>query len=166
MQQLSNQEIFELKSRIDQIHQLLASRADTAEPPPGDHRQGAGDDMSRAVLIDQLSFNIQIRRLRKNHFGTAQMSGPIWDMMLDLMLASTHSRSLSASDLAAGADVPLSSGLRMIAALERLGLVRRSIDERDRRRSIVELTEQGSESMTSYFEKIGAAFRKSNNLPA
>jgi len=75
-------------------------------------------------------------------------------MMLDLMVAQTSGRNLSASDLATGAGVPLSSGLRMIAALERLGLAHRSIDDRDRRRSLVRLTEKGIERMASYFEEI------------
>ncbi|MFX3931151.1 winged helix DNA-binding protein, partial [Streptococcus suis] len=80
-------------------------------------------------------------------------------MMLDLMLANANGRTLSASDLATGAGVPLSSGLRMIAAIEAAGLAKRSIDERDRRRTIVRLTEAGAEKMASYFEKAGSAMR-------
>src|SRR3546814_430071 len=112
-------------------------------------------DLSRAGLLDQLSLSIQIRRIRRSHFGTAEISGPVWDMMLDLMLAGANGRVLSASDLATGAGVPLSSGLRMIASLEQRGLVHRSIDERDRRRTIVRLSDGGIERMASYFEKIG-----------
>lgn len=164
MQQFSNQEISELRSRIDQIQALLASRADAAEPTLGD--AGLVDDAvsPSAILVNQLSFSIQMRRMRKSHFGGAHMSGAIWDMMLDLMLAGSHGRTLSASDLATGAGVPLSSGLRMIASLENLGLVRRTVDERDRRRSIVRLTDSGKERMASYFELIGAALRNSRNL--
>src|SRR3546814_16544169 len=93
---------------------------------------------------------IQIRRIRRSHFGTAEISGPVWDMMLDLMLAGAHGRVLSASDLATGAGVPLSSGLRMIASLAQRGLVHRAIDERDRGRTLVRLRDgrtvrQGSE---------------------
>jgi DNA-binding MarR family transcriptional regulator len=60
----------------------------------------------------------------------------------------------------------LSSGLRMISALERLGLVHRSIDERDRRRTIVRLTDSGTERMATYFEKIGAAWQSGQTLAA
>ena len=161
MQQFSNQQIAEIRSRIDQIHEMLASHGGEAPALmgdinllPGAHAPGAGEP--RAALVNQLMFNIQMRRMRKSHFGGAQLSGPSWDMMLDLMLADTHGRELSASDLATGAGVPLSSGLRMIAALEEHGLAKRSIDERDRRRSIVRLTERGTERMASYFERIGA----------
>ena len=152
MQQFSNQEIAELKSRVDQIHELLARRGEESPPAAirtvesirGEASSNAGS--LNAGLLDQLSFSIRIRRIRRSHFGSAEMSGPVWDMMLDLMLAGAHGRILSASDLATGAGVPLSSGLRMISALERLGLVHRSIDERDRRRTIVPLTHIGTQS--------------------
>jgi DNA-binding MarR family transcriptional regulator len=167
MQQFSNQEIAELKSRVDQIHDLLAGRGE--ESPAAGVRAvdgGRSESSTKSGLLDQLSFSIQIRRIRRSHFGSAEMSGPIWDMMLDLMLASAHGRVLSASDLATGAGVPLSSGLRMISALERLGLVHRSIDERDRRRTIVRLTDSGTERMATYFEKIGAAWQSGQTLAA
>ena len=163
MQQFSNQEIADLKSRVDQIHQLLASRGEESPRQPG---LSFADVALKTGLLDQLSFSIQIRRIRRSHVGSAEMSGPIWDMMLDLMLAGAHGRVLSASDLATGAGVPLSSGLRMISALERLELVNRSIDERDRRRTIVRLTDVGTERMASYFEKIGAARQNGQTLAA
>lgn len=150
MQQFSNHDIAELRSRIDQIHALLAARGPEADGGPDVPTAAAAN----ARLLDQLAFHIQIRRLRKGHFGDEPLSGPTWDMMLDLMIAQTSGRNLSASDLATGAGVPLSSGLRMIAALERLGLAHRSIDDRDRRRSLVRLTEKGIERMASYFEEI------------
>jgi DNA-binding MarR family transcriptional regulator len=167
MQQFSNQEIAELKSRVDQIHDLLASRGE--ESPVATLRAVDGsrpEALQKTGLLDQLSFSIQMRRIRRSHFGSAEMSGPVWDMMLDLMLAGAHGRVLSASDLATGAGVPLSSGLRMISALERLGLVHRSIDERDRRRTIVRLTDIGTERMATYFEKIGTAWQTAQTLAA
>ncbi|MFN4356971.1 winged helix DNA-binding protein [Sphingopyxis alaskensis] len=166
MQQFSNQEIAELKSRVDQIHELLASRGD--DPPAmlaHPARARRGEAPPHPALLDQLSFSIEVRRIRRSHFG-ADMSGPVWDMMLDLMLARAKGRVLGASDLATGAGVPLSSGLRMIAALESHGLVEREIDERDRRRTLVRLTGAGAERMASYFERIDAARRGGQPLAA
>ena len=156
MQQFADHDIAEIRSRIDQIHDMLAKSAGEDQPRPD---AAFGLEEAQPRLIDQLSLSIQIRRMRKSHFGTAQMSGAIWDMMLDLMLANANGRTLSASDLATGAGVPLSSGLRMIAAIEGAGLARRTIDERDRRRTIVRLTEAGAEKMASYFDKMNAAVR-------
>lgn len=155
MQQFSNIEIAEIKSRIDQIQEMLATG--TGAPAP----VGAQPDRIDAPvpgLIEQLNFSMQMRRTRKSHFGSNQLTGPTWDMLLDLMLARTNDRELSASDLATGAGVPLSSGLRMIALLEQLDLAERFVDERDRRRSIVRLTPNGVDSMTRYFEKMGHAW--------
>jgi DNA-binding MarR family transcriptional regulator len=156
MQQFSNRDLLDLRSRIDRIHDLLLIHADPAAAP------GEGRSM-QAVLTDQLSLSIRIRRMRKSHFGAVPMSGPVWDMMLDLMLATSNGRTLSASDLATGAGVPLSSGLRMIASLEAHGFAVRSIDERDRRRTIVQLTDSGAERMASYFEKMAAMLQSSRN---
>jgi len=165
MQQFSNQEIADIKSRIDQIHDLLAKGGED-QLVATSAAFGLAAETAPPRLVDQLALSIQVRRMRRSHFGTAQMSGPVWDMMLDLMLANANGRTLSASDLATGAGVPLSSGLRMIASLEGAGLVKRSIDERDRRRSIVRLTDAGTERMASYFEKFGAAMRSGYNRAA
>lgn len=162
MQQFSNQEISELKSRINQIQEMLASNAgvQSIAAPQQNRIDRINDrvDGSDAALAEQIIFNIQMRRARKAHFGSDQLSGPAWDMMLDLMLAKSNSRELSASDLATGAGVPLSSGLRMIAMLEKLELTQRSIDARDRRRTIVRLTEKGSAGMASYFAQLNNAW--------
>lgn len=167
MQQFSSREVAELKSRIDEIHDLLAGRV--GELPASAMHRGSdpnGDGAPHLALLNQVAFSIEMRRIRRSHFGSTELAGPIWDMLLDLILAESHGRALSASDLATGAGVPLSSGLRMIGALERHGLARRSIDERDRRRTIVRLTDTGSERMASYFEKIGVAWQNNQTLAA
>ena len=145
MQQFSNRNPAERRSRVDPVPDLVLNRA------------------AQAPLTDQLSLNIRIRQMRKSHFGAAPMAGAVWDMMLDLMLAAANGRTLSASDLATGAGVPLSSGLRMIAAIEAHGLATRSIDERDRRRTIVHLTDGGREQMASYFDKVAAMLKNGRN---
>lgn len=159
MQQFSNKEIAELKSRVDQIHQLLASRGDEVSV-----NEIHGEAMEQLQshrpnpLVHHLMYSIQIQKLRKAHFTELDMSGPCWDMMLDLMLAERSGRELSASDLATGAAVPLSSGLRMIAAMEKASLVLRYLDHRDRRRTLVRMTETGRQKMVSFFEKSDAAW--------
>ncbi|MBL8652199.1 MAG: winged helix DNA-binding protein [Sphingopyxis sp.] len=161
MQQFSNVEIAEIKSRIDQIQEMLATGAGAHAPDLSqpDRIDAPGlADAAAPGLLEQLNFSLQMRRTRKSHFGSSQLTGPTWDMLLDLMLAKTNGRELSASDLATGAGVPLSSGLRMIALLEQLDLAERFVDERDRRRSIVRLTDNGIDSMTRYFEKMGSAW--------
>jgi DNA-binding MarR family transcriptional regulator len=159
MQQFSNKEIAELKSRVDQIHQLLANRGDEVGV---NELHGEAMDRLQAhrpnPLVHHLMYSIQIQKLRKAHFTEMDMNGACWDMMLDLMLAERSGRELSASDLATGAAVPLSSGLRMIASLENVGLVLRYLDQRDRRRTLVCMTDLGRTKMVSFFEKSDAAW--------
>jgi DNA-binding MarR family transcriptional regulator len=164
MQQFSNQEIAKLKSNLEQINTLLGNRApdEAGVTLPDAIPDRAAPDPD---LIDRVAFNVQMRRMRKSHFGGAPLGGPSWDMLLDLMLAHTHGRDLSASDLATGAAVPLSSGLRMIAALEQYGLAQRSIDEKDRRRTLVRLTDSGTERMAAYFDKVGHAWANRHRRP-
>src|SRR3546814_16526904 len=108
----------------------------------------------QTMLVEQVSFSLQTRRIRQDHFGRAQLSGANWDMMLDLMLAREQDRQLSASDLATGAGVPLSSGLSMIAALEQEGLVHRAIDEKERRRALIRMSDASAERMKRYIATI------------
>lgn len=167
MQQFSSKEIGELKSRINQIQELLASRGD--DGPMTEHHVGQLDqsEANRSVAtMNHLMFSIKTRQLRKSHFEEMGLYGATWDMMLDLMMAERNGRELSASDLATGAGVPLSSGLRMIAALENAGLARRFLDERDRRRSLVRMTDTGREKMLTYFEKTEIVWRNSQRITA
>ncbi|WP_033075245.1 MarR family winged helix-turn-helix transcriptional regulator [Sphingopyxis sp. MWB1] len=144
-----------LEPQVEQLDSLRARREAVAEAVAEARLIGSiPTDPLCNNLIDQLSLCIEMRRLRKSHFGPIALTGPTWDMMLDLMLAVSRDRDLSASDLATGANVPLSSGLRMIATLEQANLVRRFIDERDRRRTLVRLTDHGFERMASYFERL------------
>jgi DNA-binding MarR family transcriptional regulator len=159
MQPSSNPQIDEIIPQPSPVHGLVTCGAgiETQDLRPGAPAPHASDPKN--LLVSRIALNIQIRRLRRLHFGSDLISGPTWDMMLDLAMAEANGRELGASDLAAGAEVPLSSGLRLIAALERLGLVSRSVDTADRRRSVVRLTELGMERMTSFFETIARAWQ-------
>lgn len=157
MQQFSSKEIADLKSRIDEIHNLLASRGDDGGMVELHHETISSLQTNRAQHVAAHLFcSVEARTLRKKYFHEMDISGAPWDMLLDLMAAERKGRELSASDLATGADVPLSSGLRILTALEKADLARRFTDRRDRRRSLVELTDKGREKMLSYFEKCAA----------
>lgn len=75
------------------------------------------------------------------------VSNPGWDIMLDLFVNHMRSRSVFVCGLCLAAHVPQTTALRWIGNLERRGLVSRSPDAKDRRRSIVRLTEAGLDQM-------------------
>lgn len=160
MQQFSSQEIADLKSRIDEIHGWLANKGGDTSLLDWQQEAILSLQVDRAHHIAaHLNYSVETRKMRKKHFHEMDLNGAAWDMLLDLMTAERKGRELSASDLATGADVPLSSGLRIITALEKADLARRFIDHRDRRRSLVRLTDKGRAKMLVYFEQCDALWR-------
>src|SRR3546814_1511974 len=79
MEQYSREDIAEIKSRIGQIQEMLSVRSE--------ERPVSAEGDPQTMLVEQVSFSLQTRRIRQDHFGRAQLSGANWDMMLDLMLA-------------------------------------------------------------------------------
>jgi DNA-binding MarR family transcriptional regulator len=103
---------------------------------------------------DVLRLLLEVRRLQNRHFPTNFFAGPAWDMLLDLMDARQAGRPVSVSSLGAGVDTSATSALRWIGVLQEAGLVRRIPDPEDRRRVLVELTEEGCHRMEVYLKAV------------
>lgn len=86
---------------------------------------------------------VKARRARNRALGADLFSDPAWSMLLDLYVNHHDSQSVSISSLSIGAEVPLTTGTRWVAMLEKSGLIRREADPFDRRRTLVMLTEAG-----------------------
>src|SRR3546814_12395101 len=98
MEQYSREDIAEIKSRIGQIQEMLSVRSE--------ERPVSAEGDPQTMLVEQVSYSLQTRRLRQDHFGRAQLSGASWDLRLDLMLAREQARQLSARDLETDAGGP------------------------------------------------------------
>ncbi|GAA0328886.1 hypothetical protein GCM10009087_43880 [Sphingomonas oligophenolica] len=85
------------------------------------------------------------RRQRDAAFGKDMdlFGEPAWDILLDLLVADADGRRISITSASGAANVPPTTALRMIAILEERGLIERSDDPCDRRRSWVTLTDRG-----------------------
>lgn len=79
---------------------------------------------------------------RRNALGRF-LEGPSWDMLLDLAAVGLEGKEVSVSSICISSGAAQSSALRKLAAMEAAGLVRRYLDEQDRRRVCLALTETG-----------------------
>jgi hypothetical protein len=70
-------------------------------------------------------------------------------MPLDLFVAGEEGRSISACSAAIASCAPQSTGLRCLDDMVARGLVRRVIDPRDGRRSVVEITAEARGTMVA-----------------
>jgi len=83
----------------------------------------------------------QDRVLAGQYVGFSLCADPVWDMLLELYVASSCNYPLSLSSLGLAANVPPTTALRAIRTMERARLVIRTPDLRDGRRIHVLLTD-------------------------
>ena len=80
-----------------------------------------------------------------------------WDMLLDLFVAGEEGRMVDVKNACIGAQVAATTGLRLIDRLARGGLIARTSDPFDRRKSMLRLTSLGVMGMRRHFEQIRPA---------
>ena len=111
-----------------------------------------------AVVPSLLVRQVQAaRQLRAELFSEQLFSDPAWDILLELYALHLEQLRTSVSSVCVAASVPASTALRWIAKLEADGLVVRTEDQLDARRSWIALTSDGVERMKSYFERVPLA---------
>jgi DNA-binding MarR family transcriptional regulator len=128
------------------IDKLAGIEARLAHRPPVTPA-GSVSDEKLTVIATSI---YQARRRRLQYFDKALFGEPAWDMLLDLFVNKVLGRRISTTSLCLAADVPQSTGLRYIRALEDKGLVRRVPAHDDRRLILVELTQLGFKQMRRY----------------
>jgi len=79
---------------------------------------------------------------------------PCWDILLDLAINKVSSKIVSITSACIASKVPITTALRWIAILEEHGLIARTPDPHDKRRTYIELSEQGYALMRKYFESV------------
>jgi DNA-binding MarR family transcriptional regulator len=93
---------------------------------------------------------LRLRRLRSRHFDDDLFREPAWDLLLDLFVQKARGRRVSITSACQAAYVPEATALRFIAWLKARGLIERTKDEGDRRRSFLTLSARGLAAMTGY----------------
>lgn len=102
-------------------------------------------DQARLVTIAKRAY--EMRRQRDDMLGAALFSEPAWDMLLDLFISYHEGRQLSVSAVCIGARAPSATALRYLAILQEAGLVLRTRDQSDGRRSHIQLSAAGRQRM-------------------
>ncbi len=110
--------------------------------------------VSPLVLVDMAKRLYELRKVRDTLLGEALFSEPAWDILLDLFISDHERRQLSVSAVCIGARAPSATALRYLTMLQDADLVERTRDERDGRRSHVQLTALGRRRMTSLLGRL------------
>lgn len=95
------------------------------------------------------------RQQRDRFVNCDLICDPVWDMLLDLTVATSEFRQISVTSLCIASRVPPTTALRWIGVMTDEGLVRRIEDPLDRRRSFIALTEKAMSAIARYFEALG-----------
>lgn len=111
---------------------------------------------SRPATAEKVRALIKQRRTRTALFGDDLFSDPSWDMLLDLYAATLDGQRVSVSSLCIAAEVPHATAWRRLSTLVERGLLQRSVDPDDGRRSFVSFTTHGRALMDQYFNQVCA----------
>jgi hypothetical protein len=115
-------------------------------------RPAEADAPNPRELLARARAVYQDRRHRDRTFGAMAtlFRDPAWDMALDLFATELEGRPVSVSSVAHYSCVPMSTALRCVDQMVSRGLVTRTRDDCDRRRSLIALTPAARQMMISY----------------
>lgn len=89
------------------------------------------------------------RRGREKVLGSGLFGEAAWDILLELFAAHEEGSAVSVTNVCIAANVPASTALRWISALEERGKLVRQQDPEDRRRTNISMSQEGAREMRS-----------------
>ena len=101
---------------------------------------------------------IRLRRSREHLLGDSLFSDPAWDMLLDLAAATLERKAISVSSISIASTAPTTTALRWIGQMVSIGVLVRSCDPLDGRRSYVSLSASSMDAMVEWVEAFCKAF--------
>ena len=123
------------------------------------------ESRSHGQEYEALRMLLGLHEARASLFGHALMSDPAWEMLTELMLVSMTGRRVAVTSLCLASKAPVTTALRRIDDLIAAGLAVRVRDSEDRRRSYIELTDQGQEKMQSYLVTVASSLDRTIEFP-
>ncbi len=140
-------------TRLAAVFQLqaLAQTTGGLVPEFSHRREPVAHD--KPSLDDLQTFAAQMmkdRQIRSKFFDAQILNGPAWNILIDLAAAGLQGRAVPTSSACASTQAPFSTALRHVNQLVEAGLVKRTIDPGDKRRTLLELEPDALEQMTRY----------------
>lgn len=89
-----------------------------------------------------------MRERRASVLGVSIFAEPAWDLLLDLYISRATGRRLSVTAACIGARTATATAIRYVGLLAEAGILDRTPDDRDSRRSFVALSDRGWIRMT------------------
>ena len=143
----------ELPSR--QASGMMATKSAAVAPLPEnrpDDRAATGAEQQLAFALIAARKEYKLRRRREKIFGSQFFSDPVWDLLLDLFIATAEGRGIVVSSACIAAEVPRTTALRQMKKMVSAGLLVRLCHPRDSRCTLVSLTAASYADMLKYFE--------------
>jgi len=127
----------------------------TKRSDPPDHRDRPAKQGHKPSKEELQTFTRMLLKFQHNKykfFDPAVLTGPSWEILLDITDATLRGEAVPASSASATTHVPLSTALRHINGLVEAGLVRRWTDPKDKRRKLLMLEDHATIAMQRYLE--------------
>lgn len=141
----------------EQVHHIMSEDAISGMANKPAHymlrspTKGQVDDPDERIL-QNARIVARRRLLRRQLLGAPDLFGePAWDMLLDLFIQQCKGRLLPMSSLCLSADIPNSSAMKLIQRLCDAGLLERSPDPGDGRRSLIKISPDTEHRLRAYF---------------
>jgi len=120
-------------------------------------REGDGEAVLPPTIPELQTFMRMLLKLQHNKakfFDSTALSGPSWEILLDIAEASLRGEAIQASSVSATLQVSLSTTMRHLNHLVKAGLVQSWTDPSDKRRTMLKLQPNALAAMTLYLETV------------
>lgn len=119
--------------------------------PPGESESLAALGDGVGEIVDGL---LLINRERDRLLDQGMFGDPAWDIVLELTRAKLLGEALPVSSACTASNAPLTTSLRWIRNMHKAGMLRRWNDPRDKRRDLIELSDEFFAKMVELFESV------------
>lgn len=143
-------DLLPLHGKVSRIVRSLAKSSFARATPEPDETT----DFALEVSEEAVTRVIEAWRERTSYLPKELLADPAWGMLLELLQAEVQDRRVSLSRLCTASEVPGSTAVRWLKALERQGLAVRRVNPEGGDNEFVELSPKGRSALRRYFHDV------------